>query len=124
MVNITRNNFVVTSYYCCCLLFKPVVFGFTLDLLFVWSLALDHPNCAKCGVCLLEWALSQIRHWLVIATSSIPPLPEHSLKAGHIVNQRVFSWIGVYISLLVACRVLPVPKILECRGQGSMQAPT
>ena len=65
----------------------------------------------------MEWTLSQTRHWLVAPTALGH---SHILQAGEIVDQRVYGWFGVSISLLVACRVPPLLKTLGCKGEGSM----
>ena len=54
-------------------------------------------------VLLVEWALCQVRHWLVAPPSSVWPFPQHILQAGQIIGQRFCGWVGVQISLSVAC---------------------
>lgn len=39
-----------------------------------------------------------------------------------VVELSVYGWIGVYFSSLIAYRLLPVPKMLEHRGDGFMKA--
>lgn len=47
---------------------------FALGLLAIWSPVLGHTSSVGYGFCLVEWALSLIRHQLVAPTSSIPSL--------------------------------------------------
>ena len=54
----------------------------------------------------MDWVLSQIRQWLVTPTHKFCAAIAMAFLAGRkLVDQRFCGWLGVYISLLVACRV-------------------
>lgn len=69
-------------------------------------------------------ALIQIRHWLATFHKLLISFLSISCRQNNTEDQRVCGCLGVYISLLVACRTeyLPVLKILECRSEGTCLA--
>lgn len=83
-------------------------FGFILAL-FICSLLVYHLSIVRYGFQLSAWAF-QIRYWLVSCTSFVPPLSQHLLQTGQIIDKRDLwlSWCLYF--LLVALEYLPMPK--------------
>ena len=79
---------------------------------------LGHPSSIEHEFHLKEWAISQSRCQLVIPTTSVPPFFFQCIfQAGQIVDQRFCGWVGVYISLLLGCRVPFYTKGIRTRGE-------
>ena len=56
----------------------------------------------------IHWIITPTMHCIVPLLSSIM-----SHRQDRVVHHRFCSWVGVYISHFVACRILPVPKLLD-----------
>lgn len=54
---------------------------------------------------------------LATPTRLIPPLPQHIFQAGQFVDQRFSGYPGVYISLLVTCRIPFCAKVTRPWGR-------
>lgn len=90
--------------------------GFTLGLWENMSLFLDYAGIAGYGFLLMELVLNQIRYWLATPTKFVPLLLYYVLQAGQIVGQKFFDWFGVYMYLLVACKIPPHTKLTRMYG--------
>lgn len=73
-----------------------------------------HPGSVGYGFHFVEWALSQIRDWLVTPSRFVPSLHQYILQAGATVEQSIYSCVGVYRSPSVACRA---PSSTKSTGQ-------
>lgn len=60
-------------------------------------LVLGHPGSAGYWFCLVNWDISQIRHWLATYKISVPPLPEYISQAGQMVGQ---SFVAVLVFMV------------------------
>ena len=96
------------------LLFFPSVFGSILGLWAIWPLVSGLPGSVRFGLPHLPWVSSWTSHWLAILTISVPPLPQHILKAEQCVGLRFCGWVGVPIPLL---ELLPGQEI----GEGELK---
>lgn len=68
------------------------MFASILYLLTVQLLGPGPPGSARVGPPLVIWVSSWTSVWLAIPTISAPLLPQHILKAGKIVGQRICGW--------------------------------
>lgn len=72
------------------------------------------------------WVLSprvglQSKQTLVTPPVTGPPLHSYVLQTEYHCTSKGCGWVGDYVSLLA--EYLPVVKMLECRGEGSVQVP-
>lgn len=69
---------------------SKIVFGFPIGPCPIWSQGFGHPSSARCGFYLMEWALHHDGTGV-------------SCKQVTVVNRRVCSQAGVYLSPSVVC---------------------
>ena len=48
----------------------------------------------------VECVLNLSRQWLATLRSTEPPLPQHILQTGQVVDKRFYGWVGVQVPLL------------------------
>lgn len=77
-----------------------VVFAFQIDLQAVYSQGLSHPGSMRNGLNLKEWAFIQIGYWLATLISFVSLLNQVSIS-----DEKHYSWVGVYLSAFVECRI-------------------
>ena len=90
-----------------CSFSRTIVFGFSLDYWPIWPQVLGHPNSINALISFHGVNKPQFQSessWFLLQ-----PL-QHSLtsilhRQFYIVDWRICSWVGVYLSPLVACRV-------------------
>lgn len=69
----------------------------------IYFQVLHHPSSIWDGLHLMEQALSPIKYCLVTPTSFVSLLHWCALQAGHHVDGKARSWVGVHLSPLVEC---------------------
>ena len=86
----------VIRSHCIAPFVRSVVLRFTPSPWAVESQVLGHPSSVGYGFYLEQWASSQTSHWLVPTISVVPPLLQHTLKAGHHCKSEGL-WLGWHV---------------------------
>lgn len=96
--------------FVCLPIFKSTSICFPLSSWTISSQVLGHPSVMRYGFHLVEWPFSQIRHWLVTPTDFCYLHTSIYYRQDSIVDQRLYDWVGVYISPLLMCRITSYTK--------------
>lgn len=85
-----------------CFFSRTVTSGFSPG---PWSQVLGHQSSIGCRFHLMVWTLNSISYWLFTPTAFHYQYTRVSCRQVSTVDQRVCTWVGVYLSPLVVCRV-------------------